>query len=302
MPKKRILIAGAAGMLGRCLMREWSGTYDVQGSARKKGPGIAACDLTDPSSVKRILGDHSYDLVVNAAAYSDVDGCEREPSRAHASNALASFHLARRCGENKIPYIYVSTDYVFDGRKKSLYAETDRTAPINVYGMTKLEGEIQARKHAWILAVVRTSWLYGAGNPRNFVNQISERLSKEKRASVLADQRDSPTYVKDLSQALERIGLSLMGLAKKKNARAAEETYHVCNRGITTRYEMALKIRDLLGAGNRSVTRMESSEIKGRLALRPQFVSMSCVRYEKQFGVKLRSWQEALTEYLVKAQ
>lgn len=269
-------------MLGQALLRDWGPRYDLVSLPRAPNPGVPA----------------GTDLVLNAAAYSDVDGCERDPERARASNALLARHLALECQKKKIPNIYVSTDYVFDGLKKSPYVETDRPNPINIYGMTKLEGETHTRAHAWVSAIVRTSWLFGTGNSRNFVNQIVERLKNESEISVLDDQKDSPTYVKDLAAALENVARRLWGLAGRNSSKAICETYHVCNRGVTTRLEMTLHIRETLQMRGKFVKRAEPAQLQGRLALRPAFASMSPADYEKTFGVTMRPWQEALADYL----
>lgn len=269
-------------MLGGALLREWGARYDLAILPRAQNPRLP----------------EGADLVLNAAAYSDVDGCERDPERAHASNALLARHLAVQCQKRKIPNIYVSTDYVFDGLKKNLYVEKDPVNPVNIYGMTKLEGEANTRAHAWVSAIVRTSWLFGPGNPRNFVNQIVGRLGNEAGVNVLDDQKDSPTYVKDLAVALEKVAQRLFKLAGRPLKGPVCETYHVCNRGVATRLEMASRIRRTMRVRDKFVKRADPGQVQGRLALRPAFASMSPALYEKTFKTTMRPWQEALAEYL----
>lgn len=295
---KKILVTGATGMLGRTLVREWSAVHEVTGISRRGDQGVIACDLSRAEELEELFSKNAFQLVVHAAAYSDVDGCERDPNLAYASNALATRRLAALCGKNKIPLIYVSTDYVFNGRKKSSYTETDEVCPINIYGMTKLEGEVTTKELAWVSAIVRTSWLFGPDNPKNFVNQITSRLEKESEIRVLADQKDRPTYTGDLTAALERIGGRLMRLAEKKPKRPISETYHVCNRGAATRYQMAVKIRDLLRLKNKRVLLADASQVAGRVAVRPTYAVMSTARYERVFKAPLRRWEAALDEYL----
>ena len=160
MESKKILVTGSTGMLGRVLMSDWSHAHRVTGLSRRGSAASIACDLSDPEKVRKVFSKARFDLVVHTAALSDVDGCERDPHAAWVSNALASRNLAAVCGRKKIPLIYVSTDYVFSGEKRSPYLESDPTHPVNVYGMTKLEGEIQVKTLAWVSALVRTSWLF----------------------------------------------------------------------------------------------------------------------------------------------
>lgn len=295
---KKILITGSTGMLGRTLMSDWSPANHVTGLSRGGKSGSLACDLSDPEKVREVFSKIRFDLVVHTAAFSDVDGCERDPQVAWTCNALATRNLAALCGIKKTPLLYVSTDYVFDGKSSSPYLESDSTHPVNIYGMTKLEGEIHVKSLAWLSAVVRTSWLFGAGNPRNFVNQILERLRKGSEVSVLADQKDCPTYVKDLSAALENIGSRLLDLAKKKSKQSISETYHVCNTGVTTRYGMTLQMKEFLKLHQTRVLRASASQIAERRAIRPAYAAMSSRHYRKTFGLSLRPWQKALKDYL----
>ncbi len=233
--------------------------------------------------------------MINAAAYSNVDGCEKDPKLAHESNALAVKYLAAHCGRFGVPLIHVSTDYVFDGRKNSPYVESDGTAPVNIYGLTKLEGEYYAARCQSPSAIVRTSWLFGPGTSVNFVSAILERLKKENAVGVLDDQTDAPTYVADLVDAIQKIGERLLS---GPGARKSGEIYHVCNSGSATRLEMTLKMKEILNLRDVKVSRTDPGTIQGRLAVRPVYAVMSNRHYQQSFGVKLRSWQDSLAEYL----
>ncbi len=281
-------------MLGRALVGRLSARHAVTVVSKSGLEGTLSFDLRKEPEVRRLFEKSAFDLVIHTAAISDVDGCERDPVLAHESNGLATRHLAEACGRKKTPFIYVSTDYVFDGRKSAPYTEVDPVGPVNIYGMTKLEGEHHAKDLAPVSAIVRTSWLFGAGNPSNFVNAVAERLKKEKVVRVLDDQEDSPTYVADLAIALEKIGEK--ALEKAKAGGVWHEIFHVCNAGSTTRYGMTLKMKEFLGLKT-EVQRMDGAEITGRLAIRPRYAVMSTARYEKAFG-KMRGWEEALKEYL----
>ncbi len=294
-PATRLLVTGASGVLGRALMRRLAGRNSV-GVSKSGAEGALRCDLSKKDEVSRLFAAESPGLVLHAAAYSDVDGCENNPVLAYESNALAVKHLAEACCGRQIPLLHVSTDYVFDGRKKTPYEENDSTAPINVYGMSKLAGEYYARQ-APAGAIVRTSWLFGRGNAGNFVNAIVERMKKEPVVRVLDDQVDSPTYAEDLAEALERIADHLLGPASKK-ARQGVELFQVCNAGSTTRYAMTHKIKDILGLDGLRVEKAEKNTVKNRAAIRPAYGVLSTRRYEKFFHVRLRPWEEALESYL----
>jgi dTDP-4-dehydrorhamnose reductase len=285
-------------MLGRVLRRRLSRKHRVTGLSKSGRYGAEPCDLAENDAAKRFFENRSFDLVIHAAAFSDVDGCERDPELAHRNNGSATRCLAEICGLTGTPLIYLSTDYVFDGRKASLYKEEDTPAPVNVYGMTKLEGEFFVNRLAPCSAVVRTSWLFGPENPANFVNAIAARLRKETVVRVLDDQTNSPTSVEDLSEALEWLGGRLAGHRAGKGAEPLHETFHVCNRGSATRYAMALKIREYLSLRDVRVEKAERRELDGRVAIRPRHSVMSCRHFESAGGKPLRGWEESLKEYL----
>ena len=289
-----VLVTGSSGMLGRVLCGVFEKKHPVLGVS-KSGTNGVACDLSDPEALRGLFGARPIKLAVHAAAYSDVDGCEQDPKRAYAANALAPKNLSALCAAKNVPWIHVSTDYVFDGRKREPYVESDAAGPVNIYGLTKWIGEFYAQRSVPPCAIVRTSWLFGPGNPNNFVNAIASRLEKESTVSVLDDQADAPTSVKDLSLAIARIADVLLerGASKRWN-----ETFHVCNSGGTTRYEMTNVIRDALGRKNVRVEKADRSQIKNRVAIRPQYAVMSPARFEKTFGMKMRPWRESLREYI----
>ena len=295
-----LLVTGASGMLGKALTRLLSEKYEVLGVSKRGLSGSRRCDLSVENEVRALVTSAKPALVIHTAAYSDVDGCEREPELAFGSNVLASKNLAKACAQNGVPWIYVSTDYVFDGRKKTPYDESEATGPVNIYGMTKWCGEYYALNGPVHSAVVRTSWLFGADNPANFVNAILERLQKEKTVSVLDDQTDSPTYVKDLSAALLKIGEHLLACQAKDPQKPAHEIFHVCNAGAATRLEMTQRMKEWLHLPVK-IEKADRSQIKGRLAIRPAYVVMSTQRYEKFAGAKMRPWQESLKEYVNEA-
>lgn len=284
-----ILVAGGSGMLGTAL----AGFYGKKGKAfravsRRGTAGCEAFDVSEPKDVEALFRE-KYEYVVHTAAFSDVDGCEKDPARAHAANALSVKHLAAACAKASVPLVYVSTDYVFDGKKRAPYETDDPTGPVNVYGMTKLGGEFYAKTcPAW--AIVRTSWLFGAGNPNNFVDAVMRRLASEPRIAVLRDQVDSPTSTRDLAEAVAAVGERLV-----KEGPKASAAFHFCNKGATTRFEMAQKIRDYMGSKAEVAA---TDTIPDRPAIRPAYGVLATGGYEKVFGVRIRGWEEGLKEYV----
>ena len=290
-----VLVTGSSGMLGRVLSKQLEKSGKVLGVSRRGEDGGIKCDLSDAPSVEKLFEAHPIDLVIHTAAYSDVDGCERDPKLAHAANAEAPRHIAEACGKRGLPWIHVSTDYVFDGRKRTPYKEEDATGPVNIYGVTKWIGEFYAKNSVTPCANVRVSWLFGGPNPKNFVNAIAERIKKENVVSALDDQTDAPTSVKDLSLALEKMVSHLKKLPKGTRW---NETFHVCNGGGTTRLEMTEAIRDFMGKKSVRVEKGDASKITGRVAIRPAYAVMDNSHFEKTFGMKIRPWRESLREYI----
>ena len=299
--KPLILVTGSSGMLGKALIQATAGRYETLGVSRRATPGGVSCDLSDERQVRALFGSHKPSLVIHTAAYSDVDGCERDAKTAFECNVLAAKFLSEACVAHRVPWIHVSTDYVFGGDKTSPYEEKDIPRPINIYGLTKWCGEFYAQHCAVSSVIVRTSWLFGPDNPSNFVNAILQRLQKEKKIAVLDDQTDSPTNVKDLSRALLAIGDYLMGVHAKDPKGAWHDIFHVCNTGATTRYEMTVLMRDRLHLKDVRVEKASPSEIKNRIAIRPTYAVMSTKHYENFFKSPLRSWQESLKEYVNEA-
>ncbi|HTL70258.1 MAG TPA: SDR family oxidoreductase [Candidatus Eisenbacteria bacterium] len=289
----KTLVTGASGLLGGVLMKRLG--PDAVGVSRR-GAGAAGphrtLDLADSAGVRRFFEQEAPDLVIHAAAFSDVDGCERDPQQAWTSNALAVKHLAAACAPRRVPLVHVSTDYVFGTRgKRTPYTEDDAVSPVNIYGLTKLAGENFARNAPG--AIVRTSWLYGPGNPSNFVNAITARLKSEPLVKVLDDQEDSPTSAEDLAEALVRIGARLTGPSAGEHL----GVFQVCNAGSATRLGMTLKMKEMLGVSAR-VEPYDRRELKGRVAIRHDYLVMSTARYENFFKTRLRRWEDALKEYL----
>jgi dTDP-4-dehydrorhamnose reductase len=215
----RILVTGSGGQLGRVLSSRLSG-HDVVGTPR------ASLDVAELARVRAALDAARPGLVINAAAWTDVDGAERDPDGAFRANALGPENLARATAERDVPLLHVSSDYVFDGKGDRPLREDDPVAPLSVYGRSKLAGEAAVRAHQPRHYVVRTAWLYAASG-RNFPSTMLA-MADRPELRVVDDQRGSPTWAPHLVEAIARlIGTEAWG------------TWHLAGRGGTTWYGFA---------------------------------------------------------------
>lgn len=270
-----ILVVGAKGMLGRDLMRMLPG--DV------RGVDIEEIDITSLESVRKALFTCKPRVVVNAAAYTDVDGCEANRELAMRVNGEGVGNLALVTRDMGAKLVHVSTDYVFDGAKSSPWLEDDRVSPLNVYGESKLMGEERARANPDHV-IVRTQWLYGL-HGKNFVETMLRLAQDKKELSVVDDQIGSPTWTVDLSIAIK----ALM-------ERDCRGTYHAANSGSCTWNGFAKAIFEDAGL-DVAVKPMTTGEL-GRPALRPLYSVLDCGKLERDAGLKLQSWRDALKGYL----
>ncbi len=284
----RIVITGAEGQLGVELMRALGVHGEVIDTT------LANLDVTDPRCAEK-LASLRPGWVVHAAAATDVDGCEGEPERAMTVNAEGTRRVAEGCRRAGAGLIYLSTDYVFDGRKRTPYTEEDPPAPLNVYGWSKLEGEHATRKLASRWAIIRTAWLYGI-HGKNFVKTILEKAAGGERLRVVDDQVGSPTYAADLADA---VGLLLSRLsAGAAQAERLTGLYHVTNSGSCSWYEFArqiLRLSSRLGAI--PLERITSGELS-RPARRPAYAVLENAAWRTAGLPPLRPWPEALAAML----
>lgn len=270
---------GAGGMLGKDLVPILSVKNQVW--ARD----IDDFDITDQRRVQKEIEILQPQVVMNTAAYTDVDGCESGRETAFAVNAEGARNVALACVATGGRMIHLSTDYVFDGSSQTPYREEDLPNPLNIYGSSKLQGERYIQEILKNFLIVRTEWLYGR-HGKNFVDTILRNAERQKELRVVDDQRGSPTFTKDLSFALERlIGIEARG------------TLHVTNSGSCTWFEFARHILQEKGYNHVQVKPISSNEL-ARLARRPAYSVMDCQRYEKLTGRKMRPWEEAIKEYL----
>jgi dTDP-4-dehydrorhamnose reductase len=292
----KILITGSSGMLGLDLCQELRKDYVVEGAdiapSPRQGVKFYQSDITDKNNIAGIIADARPNIVIHAAAWTDVDGCESEKDKAYLVNATGAENVALACKSSGAALVYISTDFVFDGKSGSPYKETDKTAPLSIYGDSKLKGEESIRKILKNHFILRTSWLYGK-NGKNFVDTITAKASTEKMLKVVDDQAGSPTYTKDLAKAVHAL---LDKVVSSKSYVVGCGTYHVSNAGKVSWFEYANTIVKLVGLKTKVVP--ISSEELNRPARRPEMSVLDNSKFTKLTGFKMRSWKAALKEYL----
>lgn len=277
----RVLITGGRGQLGRELAK----VFGAEEGHAVLAPGRAELDVTRPEEVRRAFHDFCPEAVVHAAANTNVDGCELDEDGAYLVNALGTRNVAAAAEEAGARLVYISTDYVFDGRSRRPYKEFDPPGPLSVYGKSKLAGERFASAFCRRHFIVRTSWLYGP-HGKNFVKTMLALGEQKGEVAVVDDQVGSPTYAPDLARFVAAlVKTELYG------------TYHATNAGACSWYEFARAIFRAAGLERVKVRPITTAELN-RPAPRPAYSVLDncCLRLQGLPG--LRPWEEALREFL----
>nr|CRL78299.1 dTDP-4-dehydrorhamnose reductase [Mycolicibacterium komanii] len=262
----------------------------LAGQARRQGREVLALtsselDITDAAAAERVIAPG--DVVINCAAYTQVDAAETEQDRAYAVNVKGPAHLARACAAAGARLIHISTDYVFSGTLRRPYEIDDETGPVNVYGRTKLEGERAVLAALPGAHVVRTSWVYEGGDGTDFAAAMRRKAAGDDTVEAAADQMASPTYAGDLALALLEI---VEGAIR-------EPVLHAANDGEASRYDQARAVFEAVGADPERV-RPVASESNPRPARRPPYSALSGRRSGEAGLTPLRPWREALQDAL----
>jgi dTDP-4-dehydrorhamnose reductase len=278
----RITIFGATGLLGKALMRDWLCKGD-----EVTGLGSKDADIRDASRVSEVVARTRPDWIVLSAAYTDVDGCESNQQLAFDVNCKGAANVAQAARQNGSRLLFVSTDYVFNGKNTSPYETGDPRDPRCVYGRSKAEAEIAVTQVLPDACIARTSWLFGTGG-RCFPETVLNLAASRPAIDVVNDQRGSPTYAADLAQAIR--------LLCHKDAAGI---VHVTNRGDCTWFEFACEI--VIHSGLPAVVRPTTSDKFIRPAERPQYSVLSS-RSLEAYGITTPSWQDALGRYLAERQ
>ena len=277
----RILLTGATGQLG-CELAALLGARDVF------APPRSSCDLADARSIRDAVRDARPDVIINPAAFTAVDRAEQEPALARAINAIAPAVLAEEARRLGIPLIHFSTDYVFSGEASDPYTEDHPTAPINVYGHTKLEGEQAIQASGCIYVILRTSWVYSR-HGKNFLLTI-ERLARERtRLTIVADQWGTPNWARELARAT----ITLAGVGRDElSARAG--IYHLSGRGVTTWYGFAKAIVASMGLAHAVDVEPIATVDYPTPARRPAYSVLDTTKLQRAFGLVLPGWESSL--------
>jgi dTDP-4-dehydrorhamnose reductase len=283
----KLVVTGATGMLGGAVVAAASALgHDVVALAR------ADLDVTDQPSADAALERHEPDAVVNCAAYTDVDGAEADPDAALAVNGGGAGNVARAAAEVGARVVHVSTDYVFDGSKREPWVEADPVGPLQQYGRSKLRGEEEVAAATAEHAIVRTSWLFGAGGP-NFVATMLRLGAERDEVRVVGDQRGCPTFAADLAAALQTV---LLRLAQDRAAPTG--TYHFVNAGEASWAEFAAAIfasSARHGGPQPKVTPITTADFPTP-AKRPRNSRLATTKITADFGIRPRLWREALDD------
>ena len=285
----KVLVTGASGLLGIKVVKELQRKgYEVIPTHRSKPlhPNSIKLDITEKEAVNNLITKTKPNIVIHAAAETNVDLCEKQPKHAHQVNVQGTRNIAKASQKTQAKLIYISTDYVFDGEKGN-YTEEDRTNPINTYGLTKLKGEQETTKHCRNYLILRSSVNFG-WHPykQNFAIWIINSLRQSKRINVVTDHYNTPTLTDNLAQVIgEAIEKDLKGL------------YHASGAERISRYRFAEKIAEKFSLPRKLIkpTKMKNVETSGTwLAKRPRNSSLSTFKIQNETNTKLLNINEAL--------
>lgn len=298
MSQMKILITGAGGMLGTDLGNVLSSEFEIIGLERRPVTHLTVpydiCDLTQARKTRDAILSHKPEMIIHTAAMTDVDYCEEHQDEALENNVAATEHVVDAANEIDAPVIFYSTDYVFDGKKKGEYTETDIPNPLSFYGKTKRMGEehiLRASKRALIF---RITWLFGIWG-RCFPKAILRQAAEVTKMNVVDDQIGRPTWSWDVAQAMRQLLLHNQEALSKPGV----EIFHLGNSGSVHWADYARFILKGAGLGAVKIKDIPSAHLK-RPAPRPENSVLSLEKSEKLLGLKLRSWEEATLEFLPK--
>lgn len=283
----RVAVTGPHGRLGAAVCRRLRGRHQVHEISR------AEVDLSDPAAVAASLSRLPFDVLVNTAAFTAVDECERQRELAYDINAHAAGAMAEACREKGARMIQVSTDFVFDGHEPGLRVESDATNPINVYGQSKLLGEAKVLSACPGAIVTRVSWVFGPDKP-GFPEWLIGEVSARREVGVPSDKVACPTFSEDYARLVEPLLTSAV---------PDGGVLHLCNAGATSWHGYAERIVALLRemgseVAVRELTPVRSAEVQNFVAPRPLHTAMSVEAYEGLTGISVPRWEDAVERYL----
>jgi dTDP-4-dehydrorhamnose reductase len=285
----KIVIIGSSGRLGAALMREYRTKFQLAGFNH------AQLDLSNLGDIRQKLRGTNFDVLINAAAFTNVDLCETERDRAFLINAEAPGVLARICRDKRAKLIHFSTDYVFDGEKRAPYTEEDQAKPISVYGESKLIGETNVLAAGNGHLVVRVSWVFGPDRP-SFIDGIIKRAQENRKLDAIADKFSTPTYTLDIAAALPRFftrATDYGGTVHFANARECSwQEYGQW--ALDCCHEAGLPL-EATTVGARKL-----KDMANWIARRPVYSVLSTAKYTRLTGTPSRTWREAVADYITR--
>ena len=283
----KIIVTGHKGMLGRDLMPRLE-----EAGFSLKGLDIEDMDITRSGDILPRFESFKPDLVINCAAYTAVDKAESEAELAFSVNKKGPANLSRACKTTRIPFIHISTDYVFNGNAKRPYREDDPISPLGVYGRSKWEGEEAVRSLLEQHIIIRTSWLYGV-HGQNFVKTILGLAEEKEEIRVVDDQKGCPTWTGDLADAL----VSIVQRIDKGSNEVSWGTYHFCGSGIASWYAFAIAIvKEASRRSSLKVSRIlpiPTSDYPTP-AKRPMWSVMDCSKIKDTFDINPKKWEKSI--------
>jgi dTDP-4-dehydrorhamnose reductase len=297
----KIVILGAGGRLGAALIREYREKYDISGFNH------AQLDLANLDDVRGKLGAMNFDVLINAAAFTNVDACETDRDRAFLINAEAPGVLAEICNEKDAKLIHVSTDYVFDGEKRAPYTEEDQANPISAYGESKLAGEKNVLAAEDGHLVVRVSWVFGPDR-QSFIDAMIKRAQQDEKIDAISDKFSTPTYTHDIAEMLARLLDDWSRHASAQDGLGAAHLHgilHLANAGKCTWQEYAQWALDCcrdsgISFKARTVGALKLRDMKTWVARRPVYSVLSTAKYTELTGIAPRAWREAVADYITR--
>ena len=275
---KKVLVTGANGQLGQCLRKIEAQHSEID----FQFVSIHDLDITDTEKVQAFFQDNYYDYCVNCAAYTNVELAESEKENAYLVNAEAVQNLAKACATHNTTLIHISTDYVFDGTKTTPYVETDATNPINVYGASKLKGEMYVQETMNNYFIIRTSWLY-AEFGKNFYKTIRQKAAEKAALTITTEQKGTPTNANDLAGLIVKI---------IETDNTDYGIYHFSNEGEATWYDFAKAIIDNLQLAEADKPSLKSVESYQTKAARPKNSVLD--KAKVRAIISTISWEESL--------
>ncbi len=308
MPNAKIVIVGAGGRLGAALMREYRDKFDVVGFNH------AQLDLADFDQTREKLRATNFDILINAAAFTNVDLCEMQRDQAFLINAEAPRVLAQICRDKNAKLIHFSTDYVFDGEKRKPYIEADEANPISVYGESKRAGEENVLTVQGRHLIVRVSWVFGPDRP-SFIDGMIKRAQENEQVDAIADKFSTPTYTHDIAEMLRAVVAAggdpgsdaSAAVTNGKKARVPIPGYsgilHFANTGECSWQEYAQWALDCCHAFGvslkaKTVGTLKLKDMKNWVARRPVYSVLSSAKYTELTGISPRAWRDAVTDYI----